>query len=591
MNIKRTFMTLAFMAVSTVMVYAQALQPKQDVKKGVWGYVNESGDWVVKPKYTVAKDFVKFGDNSFAIVEKDGKVGMVGITGEEVLRPKYAKVDTRLGSYVFLNNNGTTGIIFDCDNNKDFKIRDYGVDEKSWYSVAEYTFEKTNLKVKTLSVQLAATVMIGETEYKNLTFVNFDNDYIKDNCGWNIYDESGVIAAVAVRGGNKNAYLIRNGQLLAYGNYEGNGDIKLGSMIRIGNLNAYITKSGDMIEPLGDNVYKNTDTGKFAIVEYLEDEAGRSGFNEKFQFDEVVSKQGYFYLVRTGGKYQILRLSGSGYMFLYTFENISGGAPSMVHDKYENVIIGNNGKYGVLTYSGSMLNCEYDSVSCAVNRIYNAYKNGKNYVHCTSGSESTFEFLTELDGNYTITGGSAGYGFVMVKNTKSGKEGVFFKGKMAIPAIYDEIVTSGVGLNSGALLVAYKGKVKYVYNGENCKLLADGTRFDAIRATRNRTVFYVGKNNHVGLIDSSTGKVIVPAVYHQYMAYGRGYHVMGKVSGNKVVFYVYDSKGTLKAQKAIVSSMSNAIARFFNSWCGSFFLVETDDMVNDSGYRKIWLRK
>ena len=56
-NILQIFMMAVIMMVAVLPTTAQNLQPQQDGKTGTWGYVNNSGKWVVKPKYAAAEPF------------------------------------------------------------------------------------------------------------------------------------------------------------------------------------------------------------------------------------------------------------------------------------------------------------------------------------------------------------------------------------------------------------------------------------------------------------------------------------------------------------------------------------------------------
>lgn len=78
--------------------YAQTLSPKQDEKKGKWGYVDQSGKWIIKPKYTHASPF-KYGVGR---VEKDGNVGYVNEKGKELLKCKYEKDAIESKDYLFV---------------------------------------------------------------------------------------------------------------------------------------------------------------------------------------------------------------------------------------------------------------------------------------------------------------------------------------------------------------------------------------------------------------------------------------------------------------------------------------------------------
>lgn len=62
---------------------AQTLTPKQDAKKGKWGYVDASGKWAVKPKYDAAGPYERHQPGqSVAIVEEKGLKGFLNEAGK-----------------------------------------------------------------------------------------------------------------------------------------------------------------------------------------------------------------------------------------------------------------------------------------------------------------------------------------------------------------------------------------------------------------------------------------------------------------------------------------------------------------------------
>lgn len=72
--------TLAFICSSAA---AEGLTPKQDAKKGTWGYVNDQGKWAVKPKFESAAPFETRPDGirSSEVLEK-GLTGYMGTDGK-----------------------------------------------------------------------------------------------------------------------------------------------------------------------------------------------------------------------------------------------------------------------------------------------------------------------------------------------------------------------------------------------------------------------------------------------------------------------------------------------------------------------------
>ncbi len=63
--------------------FAQSITPKEDPKKGSWGYVDGSDKWVVKPKYSKAESFRKLANGKeAALVTEKEKMGYIGMDGK-----------------------------------------------------------------------------------------------------------------------------------------------------------------------------------------------------------------------------------------------------------------------------------------------------------------------------------------------------------------------------------------------------------------------------------------------------------------------------------------------------------------------------
>lgn len=97
---------LALVMVSAASAWADGLTPKQDEKKGKWGYVDASGEWVIKPKYDSAGPFMKgqflsfekmdngkydyvYVEKPYAIVSEKGKFGYLKENGKWHVKAKF----------------------------------------------------------------------------------------------------------------------------------------------------------------------------------------------------------------------------------------------------------------------------------------------------------------------------------------------------------------------------------------------------------------------------------------------------------------------------------------------------------------------
>lgn len=61
------------------------------VKNEKWGFIDATGDYIVKPKYDEVQSLFFSFSNGLTKVELDGKVGFVNILGEEIIPPQYTE--------------------------------------------------------------------------------------------------------------------------------------------------------------------------------------------------------------------------------------------------------------------------------------------------------------------------------------------------------------------------------------------------------------------------------------------------------------------------------------------------------------------
>ena len=87
--LKRIVKPALLLAVLTTCLAANAqdLIPDKN-EKGKWGYVDQSGSWVIKPKFEYAGQF----ENGRAKVGKDGKFGYIDYSGKEVIKIDFTEI-------------------------------------------------------------------------------------------------------------------------------------------------------------------------------------------------------------------------------------------------------------------------------------------------------------------------------------------------------------------------------------------------------------------------------------------------------------------------------------------------------------------
>lgn len=82
-------------------LYPASIKTVNGVK---WGYIDEKGNFIIKPQFKYAGDF---NENGIAIVEVDNLYGIINMKGEYILNPKYDTIDEfSEGRAVAIDSNG-----------------------------------------------------------------------------------------------------------------------------------------------------------------------------------------------------------------------------------------------------------------------------------------------------------------------------------------------------------------------------------------------------------------------------------------------------------------------------------------------------
>lgn len=72
----------------SAMAQAQDLKPVRDRQTRKYGYQAKNKSWVIEPRFDAAKRFI----DGFAIVEMDGREGLIDTSGDMILPPEYDKI-------------------------------------------------------------------------------------------------------------------------------------------------------------------------------------------------------------------------------------------------------------------------------------------------------------------------------------------------------------------------------------------------------------------------------------------------------------------------------------------------------------------
>ena len=88
MKLKSVYIGIALLCLTTA-AWAQDLKPVKDKATKLFGYQDKSKNWVIEPSFNAAKRFI----GGFAIVEQDGRKGVIDQEGSWILKPEYDDID------------------------------------------------------------------------------------------------------------------------------------------------------------------------------------------------------------------------------------------------------------------------------------------------------------------------------------------------------------------------------------------------------------------------------------------------------------------------------------------------------------------
>lgn len=90
--------------------FSQSLNPKKDIAKCLFGYIDNNENWKIEPKFEQAWPF----ENNFALVNYDGLVGVIDTNGNYIISPEYQQIKKTE------NNNFTQTRYIASKNNQDY---------------------------------------------------------------------------------------------------------------------------------------------------------------------------------------------------------------------------------------------------------------------------------------------------------------------------------------------------------------------------------------------------------------------------------------------------------------------------------------
>lgn len=94
---------------------------KMDGKSKLWGYIKDSGEFVIEPKYDAAFDFSEEG---LAQIHRYNAVGLVNDKGQEILQPKYKEIFNHKNGYIVAHD-GRIFHVFNYEGKEQFVSNEY----------------------------------------------------------------------------------------------------------------------------------------------------------------------------------------------------------------------------------------------------------------------------------------------------------------------------------------------------------------------------------------------------------------------------------------------------------------------------------
>lgn len=513
---KRSFVQYVLLfflfAFNTLLLHAQELTPQKHPKKDKWGYVDQSGKWVIKAKYTKTYPF----KNGIGRIEKDGKIGYIKENGDFLLECDYISVyeDEHL---------------FFAKDKYDINWKLYYFNTKTLFDLSLSRIEKTSNGV--VFVQCKASL-------SSSSLLSMDQEYragleeiIQQDGGLNfviVLDKERNFVSAAFGASLKKQYGF---YLVGSDVYTPSGDFLVNAKdefkdYSFGDNKAFFAagKNGAFIIDSSYKIYELKGTFVYGDVQLATDDAGDNFLFKHFIMQEKLDQ----IYDNNDGSFSIFKDGKWGFVDQYRYLPCVVTAPDndqirltwLYEDSYFR-LRGENGKWGIYNKEKDLiiLPCEYDLILPLSIGAY-CWKNN---------SQGLYDFVNQemivAPGGYdSLAIETASLGSYCILAWKDGKAGALNPaGEQVVPCRYDKVsarnIASGlyeVYSKNGVGLISEKSKGKEILPcGVYTPVEEDGDKSEHFQTTF-LGVLAKNKNGRMGILDEATGKIVVPFSYDTF---------------------------------------------------------------------------
>lgn len=592
------FLMIAFGAVCSL-----ASVPEPFEKKGKFGLQDaETGEVLVKPKYT---SIVDVADGIAIVADKEYK-GIINFQGKELVKCNMTSIEKLSDNYWLMVDNKDRIKVFSKSKSKQIQLVGALKAESNGITLIYATASGIKLGMPMydlgdvlLLLNDKGQIFVGESALDN-AFVAPEEKYMPSSTEYREKGFEKLPTFFTFKGHKNTDFFIYGGSKVDSWHvciiYNGiirelhssfNGDI-----CRLKEINAiYSLKKQQLYVEIPNSGFEY---GKLYIDS---DTLLHYGYSEDYisnGYDDIIKKDFGLFACKDGYWMDLALTEGQDKILVKCpiptkkcpFVSLVAGYTDMY------IIKNDEGKMGVITpEDGFLLECVSDSIKSVGDSHLMVSSGGKTKIYdFTTGEYSKIEFdeyidtmrghyIVEINGKQYIISKDgeekslpfdkviSGYGDSLIKAIKDGKTGLFNGTKLLFPFKYNTVDSYlldpiMVGKTATGQIIAcnFKGTI----------LAPHGVYSDLKSCVNNHLI--VKKGNLVGIVNASTGKVVVPPCSCLALCANDDSVIIGKELGNgKAKLIAYSDSGRILGTKIVsrlaMYSVSHAVD--FLAWVSS----------------------